>query len=67
MKVVSTFLCDFYSTYDRKILVMYLIDFVFLGMLEVIREELPDTPLYYTIAGLCTRLHCQAIPLIDIR
>uniref|UniRef100_A0A1B6IPS7 tRNA (guanine(26)-N(2))-dimethyltransferase n=1 Tax=Homalodisca liturata TaxID=320908 RepID=A0A1B6IPS7_9HEMI len=37
------------------------------GMLEVIREELPEVPLYYTISGLCTKLHCQAIPLIDIR
>ncbi|XP_054283171.1 tRNA (guanine(26)-N(2))-dimethyltransferase-like isoform X1 [Macrosteles quadrilineatus] len=37
------------------------------GMLEVIREELQDVPLYYTISGLCTKLHCQAIPLIDIR
>lgn len=37
------------------------------GMLEVIREELPDVPLYYTAAGLCSKIHCSTVPLISIK
>lgn len=37
------------------------------GMLEVIREELLDVPLYYTAAGLCSKIHCSTVPLISIK
>ncbi len=37
------------------------------GMLSLIREELSDIPLYYTVDSLCSKIHCQMIPLLDFR
>lgn len=38
-----------------------------IGMLTVIQEELNDVPLYYTVESLCSKLHCQMIPLVEFR
>lgn len=37
------------------------------GMLSVIREELPDVPLYYSLDHICRVLKLQCIPIIKLR
>lgn len=37
------------------------------GMLSVVREELPDVPLYYTLDHLCSVLKLQCIQIIKLR
>lgn len=37
------------------------------GMLTVIKEELNDVPLYYTIDHLSSKIHCTNIPLTKFR
>lgn len=37
------------------------------GMLSVIREELPDIPLYYTLDHLCSVLKLQCIQIVKFR
>lgn len=37
------------------------------GMLSVVREELPDVPLYYTLDHLCCVLKLQCIQIIKLR
>lgn len=38
-----------------------------LGVLSVITEELPDVPLYYTLAGLSSTLRCNTPSLLQLR
>ncbi|XP_077980664.1 tRNA (guanine(26)-N(2))-dimethyltransferase-like [Glandiceps talaboti] len=38
-----------------------------IGMLNVVSEELPDSPLYYTISRMCNVLHCSCPSLIQFR
>lgn len=38
-----------------------------IGMLSLIKEELHDVPLYYTVDALCGKIHCQMIPLVEFR
>lgn len=37
------------------------------GILSVIREELPDVPLYYTLEHLCSVLKLQCIQIVKLR
>lgn len=37
------------------------------GMLTVIKEELPDVPLYYGIDKLCSIVHLESIPALKLR
>ncbi|XP_063702750.1 tRNA (guanine(26)-N(2))-dimethyltransferase [Culicoides brevitarsis] len=37
------------------------------GMLSVIKEELPDVPLYYGIDKLCGILHLESIPAVKLK
>lgn len=37
------------------------------GTLSVVREELPDIPLYYTIENLCSKLKLENIPILKFR
>lgn len=37
------------------------------GMLSVIREELPNVPLYYSLDHLCSVLKLQCIPIVKFR
>lgn len=37
------------------------------GILSVIREELPDVPLYYTLDHLCSVLKLQCIQIVKLR
>ena len=34
------------------------------GLLTSVSEELPDSPLYYTLPSLCHTMHCSAPPLL---
>lgn len=38
-----------------------------IGLLNVIQEELPDCPLYYSVDHLCGVLHCNTPSLVQIR
>lgn len=38
-----------------------------LGMLSVIKEELPDVPLYYAIDKLCSVLKLEVVPILKFR
>ncbi|XP_037117139.1 tRNA (guanine(26)-N(2))-dimethyltransferase [Syngnathus acus] len=37
------------------------------GMLSMVTEELEDTPLYYTVDGLSSTIHCNTPPLLQFR
>lgn len=37
------------------------------GILSVIKEELPDIPLYYTLTRLCATLKLESIPALKLR
>jgi tRNA (guanine26-N2/guanine27-N2)-dimethyltransferase len=37
------------------------------GVLAVVREELPDVPLYYTLDRLCSVVHSESVPMVQFR
>lgn len=37
------------------------------GMLSVVAEELPDRPLYFSLASLCATLHCTTPSQVQVR
>lgn len=37
------------------------------GLLSVIKEELPDIPLYYTLESLCATLKLESLPMLRMR
>jgi len=37
------------------------------GVLAVVREELTDVPLYYTLDRLCSVIHSETIPMMQFR
>jgi tRNA (guanine26-N2/guanine27-N2)-dimethyltransferase len=37
------------------------------GVLAVIREELTDVPLYYTLDRLCSIIHSETMPMMQFR
>lgn len=37
------------------------------GILNVIQEELPDIPLYYTIESICSTLKLETVPILKFR